>query len=55
MVISRNTDGSYSAFQNFMGKRFVIESESMAEAMTLLIYAINRHYREMRSKEHADS
>lgn len=47
MLLTRNKDGSWSAFSRFMGKRFVVDAETMASAMRQMMREIKKHYREM--------
>ena len=50
MVITRNKDGSWSAYSRFMGKRFVVDAETIGAVHRTMYLLINRHYRDLEEK-----
>ena len=51
MVIQRNEDGSYSAYQEFRGRKFVTEGRSRDSARDSMFLIVNRYNRELDDAE----
>ena len=55
MVITRNKDGSWSAFSRFMGKRFVVDADTIGAVHRTMFLMIKKHYREIEEKKYVVS